>query len=184
MTSSFRILFFSGLILFSFIQGFAQTLTLQTVGGANDVQVGNDNFTAARGSQAMVDVHQTSGVVIYTWCEADDQGNLGGNRNIHCAIYDKDLNPLVTSFRVNNSTTGDQQTPTVRINQEENTFVIAWGSNHAADGTYDIYAKKIDIYLTNSSTVASQSDVLINGTSTTTGTSTAGSQLYPSVMIT
>lgn len=159
----FRLLFFLGCYLLILTSGLGQSLTAKSFGTPpqTDILISKDNYTINR--LPIVDVHQNSGITVYTHTEADSESSLSGNLNIFCSVYDKDMNVLIPSFRVNNTNSlGDQLYPVVKINQNENTFVIAWASNHSTDGLYHIFIKKMNIYMTNSADVANQPDILVS----------------------
>ena len=116
----------------------------------------------------VTDVDPYSGKQVYVWGEADGSGT----RDIWCAIYDKDQYLLTGPFRVNTTTTADQSMQRVRINPNDGSFVVAWGSMQTGD--WNVYAKKISLNLlqANISTVTAQTDFLVNQT-------TAGNQQSP-----
>jgi len=121
------------------------------------------------------DIHEASGKQVYVWTEPDVSGSL--NRDVYCAILDKDMNTLVNAFRVNNTTTNQQYFQNVQIHQSDNSFVIVWGGMQ--NGNWDIYAKKIRLDITDAQTTAevtNAADLLVN-------ISTAGDQFYPSFVI-
>ncbi|MGN6646684.1 MAG: RHS repeat domain-containing protein [Cytophaga sp.] len=154
-------------------QGFAQSLSIDdenlvTAGVQSDLNLGATGYTTARGP--VVDVHNNSGVVVYAYQGADAVGS--SNHDIYCVIYDKKWNVITPEFRVNYNTSGDQSNPVVRVNQNDNSFVIGWSSNHGADGDYDVYTKKINLYIDNPAAVTN-----VNENSNKVNTSTVGKQL-------
>jgi RHS repeat-associated protein len=174
-----RILLFHFTILFSVCESNAQSLTLETAGA--DLLVGANNFSAVRSPS--VDVHDNTGIRIYTWAESQDPTNASGqigNKDIYCQIFDKDMNAMTSSFRVNKVNTLDQGNPVVKINQSDYSFVVAWNSNHSSTNNYDIYAKKLDIYLSNPADVINQDELLINvNIVNPSSTTTNGRQITP-----
>jgi RHS repeat-associated protein len=162
-------------IIFSVFKTNAQSLTLQTAGA--DLLLGANDFTAVRSPS--VDVHDNSGIRIYTWAQSQDPGGVQqDNKDIYCQIFDKDMNAMTIAFRVNKVNSADQLYPVVKINQNDETFVISWASN--AGGDYDIYAKKLDIYSLNPTDVLNQNEILVNVNVVNTSLpTTAGRQITP-----
>jgi len=121
------------------------------------------------------DIHEASGKQVYVWTEPDVSGSL--NRDVYCAILDKDMNILVNAFRVNNITTNQQYFQNVQIHQSDNSFVVVWGGTQS--GNWDIYAKKIRLDITDAQTateVTNVPDLMVNA-------STTGDQYYPAFVI-
>lgn len=72
---------------------------------------------------------------------------------------------LLASFIVNKTTTGDQIDPIVKVNQEDNSFIVAWSgwtnkSNPNDPNKYDIFVKKIRF--SNMQGDAANPDLLVN----------------------
>jgi RHS repeat-associated protein len=123
----------------------AQSLTDKTP--VSDIVSGN-NFNAARA--VAVDVDTLTGKTVYVFNELDASGTT---RNVWCAIYDEYHNRLVNNFIVNYNTANEQISPTVKVNQEDNTFIVAWQSKH--NGTdYDIYIKRISLDITDATSAS------------------------------
>ncbi len=162
MTTLFRAIFLMAFFIFANLTVSAQTLTLESFGSPSqtDELLSTNAYTLSRGG--VMDVHEASGISVYAWAEPDNSGAPSGNRNIYCAVYDKNMNMIKSAFLVNANTTGDQYQPAIEVNQVDNTFIVAWASNHGTDGQYDIYAKKVNLYVQNTTTVATQTDHLIN----------------------
>jgi RHS repeat-associated protein len=151
--------FFSLFLLFIF--AFAGTASAQSLTDKTPISdiVSGNNFNAAR--VVSVDVDPSTGKTVYVFNELDASGTT---RDVWCAVYDDNHNRLVNNFRVNNSASSEQLYPTVKIHQEDNSFMVAWQSNHNSGNGYDIYMKKISLDVTNStsSSVTSASDILVN----------------------
>ena len=94
----------------------------------------------------VTDIDPYTGKQVYVWGELDTLG--ASTKDIYCAIYDKDQNVLVSRFRVNTGTTGDQAQQRVRINPNDGSFVVAWGS--LVSGNWDVFAKKINLNINQS----------------------------------
>jgi len=154
-------------ILGSGING--QTLSIQVPPG-DIITSQTTDFGAFR--NIVTDVDPYTGKQVYVWGEQDASPSGTLNRDIWCAIYDKDQNLLIAPFRVNFDPTNDQAMQRVRINPNDQSFVITWAGTNS--GTWDIYAKKLKLNLTSSQSlqVKTVSDLLVN-------TTTAGSQYYP-----
>lgn len=105
-----------------------------------------------------------SGKKVYVWMQHDAGG---WTRDIYCAIYDKDMNPITGSFLVNNVSTSDnydQGDHALKIVSYDGSFVVTWGGE--TSGNYDIYAKKISLNITaaDALTIKSQADLKVNST--------------------
>jgi hypothetical protein len=108
------------------------------------------------------DVDSRSGKTVYVWTELDAAGT---SRDVYCSVYDANYNKIVNSFRVNTSVAGEQIQPTVKIHQEDNSFIVAWAGKGTGTGAdYDIYFKKISLDLTDatSATFSSASEFKAN----------------------
>jgi RHS repeat-associated protein len=163
--------FFSLFFLFIFtLAGTARAQSLTDKTPMRDV-VSGDNFNAARA--VAVDVDSRTGKSVYVYNEID----ATGTRDVFCAIYDESHKKIVNSFRVSSVGFHEQIYPTVKIHQQDNSFIVAWASME--NGTdYDVYMKKISLDVTDatSASVTSASDIIVN-------TSTSGDQTKPKLAI-
>lgn len=92
-----------------------------------------------------VDEDPTTGNKVFVWQE-DPLGGTGA-KDIFCAIYDV-RSTLVNKFVVNKTTAGEQVYPRVKVNKNDQSFIVVWGSyinstNAIDPNQYDVYAKKI-----------------------------------------
>lgn len=168
----FTILIFIGTYTIGFSQGFTGE---EVIAGQPNILVTEDNFNAQR--RLCVDVDQSSKRRVFVWQEADATGS--SNKNIKCAVYTESM-VLISSFTVNASTGGDQMNPTVKVNPQDNSFIVAWSSwinntNPNDANKYDIYAKKLRF--DNLTSDASASDFLVNNSYVT------GRQVSPQIAI-
>lgn len=139
---------------------FAQSLTVEQVSGLAEVLVANDNFNTQK--RLTSDMHLISGKKVVVFQDPDATNST--DKNIRCLVLKEDMT-LLTSFIVNKTTTGDQMLPVVKVNQQDNSFVVVWSSwinntNSSDAPKYDIYAKKINF--DNITTDAQKADLLIN----------------------
>ena len=153
----------------------AQSITVDPFNAQSDILLADDNFATQK--RLSSDVHTQSKKKVFVWQEADALGSA--NKNIRCSVYSESMT-LISSFLVNATLTGDQLYPIVKVNQSDNSFIVAWSSwinntNTNDVNKYDIYAKKI-----NFSTIAADAasaDVLINSNVV------AGRQILPLLAI-
>ncbi|MDF2457217.1 MAG: hypothetical protein K0R51_3210, partial [Cytophagaceae bacterium] len=123
----------------------AQTVTVENVvAGQPDFLVTNNSFDVRK--NLLMDVEYSSGKKVFVWQEFDAGSSV--NKNVKCAVYNADMSVYAAPFILNTTTTGDQMSPVVRVNQQDNSFVVAWvswinNSNPSDPNKYDIYAKKI-----------------------------------------
>jgi Ca2+-binding RTX toxin-like protein len=104
------------------------------------------------------------GRFVIAWESESEDGSGSG---IYARLYDQNGNPRGLPFRVNNSTRGDQSTPSIGMDAEGN-FTIAWTSdNRDEDGDGSgIYAQQFDqngeridnVFRVNSTTAEDQSN--------------------------
>lgn len=106
-----------------------------------------------------------NGNSVAVWSSQNQDGSGWG---VYAQRLDANGSPLGSEFRVNTTTSQDQQYATVAVNGSGD-FVITWASRQS--GNWDIYAQR---FLANGS--AQGSEILVNNT-------TAGDQLFPSVGI-
>ena len=166
-------IFFSILSIEQFVS--AQSLTVDLFSGQPDILFADDNFATQK--RLSTDVHYQSKKKVFVWQEADASGSA--NKNIRCAVYNENMTQNY-SFLVNATVAGDQIYPVVKINQADNSFIVAWSSwinntNTNDVNKYDIYAKKISF--SNLTADAALPDILINTNVVT------GRQITPIVAI-
>ncbi|MGN6646695.1 MAG: hypothetical protein ACTHJT_09195 [Cytophaga sp.] len=156
----------AALIFLSGISAYSQTLSLfnQMNVPANPTNTYFGNICALT-----LDVDPATGNQIYVWSEKQTSST---DRDIYCAIYDRNSVLLIPRFKVNNGTGGDNYYQRIKIHPYDGTFIITWAGKKS--GNWDIYMKSISLAL---NTVSSQlimnaPDLLVNGI-------TAGDQLTP-----
>lgn len=149
----------AGLLVMTAVE--AQTVALETlITGQPDINVTNNTFDVRK--NLLMDIENSSGKKVFVWQEFDAGSTI--SKNVRCAVYTASMT-LITSFILNTTTAGDQMSPVVRVNQQDNSFVVGWVSwidntNSSDPSKYDIYAKKIRF--NNIASDALTNDLLIN----------------------
>ena len=145
-----------GLLILCHNVGYSQSVTVPTT-LAGILSPTQQSVSPVVIRNTVTDVDPYTGKQVYVWGELVTGTS---NRNIMCAIYDKDQNLLVTPFIVNNVVmAGDRAYQHVKINSNDGSFVVAWSSNQA--GNWDVFAKKIYLNITNAQTPAISSNTTL-----------------------
>lgn len=143
----------SGLTQDSFIQFTANTTGFWTIKASNNNHENTKNnvvdpiipatgeyelsLNADSGASHPVVAQYTDGSFVIAWQEFGSDGSGWG---IYARKFDKDGKPLTKSFRVNDTTIGDQSHPAIAM-ENDGHFVITWQGNGFEDKT-GIYFKR------------------------------------------
>ncbi|HEX8548957.1 MAG TPA: RHS repeat-associated core domain-containing protein, partial [Cytophagaceae bacterium] len=142
----------------------AQEFTPQSV--PTDVLTSQDVVSIKR---VQAEVEFSTNTQVFVWHEFE-QGSTT-SRNIRVIVR---KGAILFNNIIHSGVVGDQLYPTVKVNQLDGSFIVAWASNHG--GNYDIYAKKI--FFNDLASAVTTPEVKINPTE-----STARRQIVPFIAI-
>ncbi len=118
----------------------AQSLTHDTFGGNQAFEVKPQGFVFQK--YADVDTDQRTGKKVVAYYQSETVPGSSSQRDVFFSLYDKNMTEIA-SGPVANTTAFDQFAHDVLVNPFDNTFVIAWSSNHQDD--YDVYIRKFSL---------------------------------------
>jgi len=100
----------------------------------------------------------TQGNFVVTWSSQNQDGDGWG---VYARRFDSSGNPVSPEFKVNTTTSGQQEGSSVGIDADGN-FVIAWASSDQADEEWGVYGQRYD---SSGNTVGSEFEVKAYDTS-------------------